>query len=164
MFLGNKSWKDLTQGLSHISDQSVWLQGSVIRNGQEVLKKHEQIEKAEVYQNYTTTALKNRSYGVMNTNLRFFINMRGGGRERDTTCLSYGLTENTCFSLPYPAQSPAFFNRRFCLQKCTKKCLYYMLFVIRLLIPFTPLSGLLIFIPLTRVALCTMLVTAWLCL
>lgn len=35
--------------------------------------------------NYTTTALKNRSYGVMNTNLRFFINMRGGGWERDTT-------------------------------------------------------------------------------
>lgn len=84
VFLGNKSWKDLTQGLSHISDQSVWLQGSLIRNGQ-VLKEHEQIEKAEVCQHYTTTALKNRSYGVMNTNLRFFINMRGGGRERDTT-------------------------------------------------------------------------------
>lgn len=68
-----------------ISDHSVWLQGSFIRNGQEVLKEHEQIEKAQVCQSYTTTALKNRSYGVMNTNLRFFINMHGGGWERDTT-------------------------------------------------------------------------------
>lgn len=90
------------------------------------------------------------------------ICMEAVGRETHNSkcpqpCLSYGLTENTCFSLPYPAQSPDFVIKN--VQKSA-----YTIFVIRLLIPFTPLSGLLIFIPLTWVAPCTMLVTAWLCL